>query len=99
MLIDLTIEKWQELNKGKEDFLVFKHSNSCPISAAAKEVIDKVALKKDVYMVVVQEDKTLSDYIAEDLKLKHESPQLIRVSNNNVLKSVSHYDINEEAYI
>lgn len=99
MLRKLDEKIWHELNKQGKDFLVFKHSNSCPISAAAKEVVDKVALKKDIYMVVVQDDRGLSDLIASDLSLKHESPQLIRVSDGKVLKQASHYDISEENYL
>lgn len=95
MLITLDQKKWHELNKSGEEFLVFKHSNSCPISAAAWEVVNKLAKKHDVYMLVVQDDKVLSDKIAQDINLKHESPQLIRISAGKVLKHASHYDINE----
>lgn len=99
MLINLDKGKWQELINSATDFLLFKHSNSCPVSAAAKEVVDKVSQRKDVYMVVVQEDRELSNIIADKLHLKHETPQLIRISKGQVLQHASHYDINEENYL
>lgn len=79
--------------------LLFKHSTQCPISAAAHEQVEKFGThtKHPVFMVKVIEDRPLSNHIAEQLKVRHASPQVLAVEDGRVVWNASHYDITERA--
>lgn len=69
----------------------FKHSETCPIS---RNVLDEVSnVAGQIWLVVVQESRLVSDAIAEKTDIKHESPQTIVVRNGNPIYHSSHYDI------
>lgn len=80
--------------------LLFKHSNTCPISATAyKQFIqfcDNNPGFPSVY-IVVQEDRHLSAEIAAKYHIKHESPQAILFKNGDVAWHDSHMNITEAA--
>lgn len=79
--------------------LVFKHSNSCPISYNAKTEVDSFIEKNknnSVYLVVVQENRTFSNELAEKLGVKHESPQLLVINDSKAERVLNHYDITRE---
>lgn len=83
-----------------EPVVIFKHSNTCPISAAARDRIEtginNNELTAPVFEVVVQENRSLSDTIAEELSVKHESPQVIIVRNGSAIANTSHHDVSAE---
>jgi bacillithiol system protein YtxJ len=73
--------------------LVYKHSATCPTSAWAQRNID--AWSGDhadwpVHRVTVQSARPVSDQIAEDLSLRHETPQAIIVRNGKMVKHLNH---------
>lgn len=72
---------------------ILKHSNVCPVSARAKEEVDKFAEGHDVYLVVVQEQRDLSSKLAEKLSVRHESPQFLRIEGGKATKVLNHGDI------
>ncbi len=65
---------------GEETAVLYKHSTTCPISAAAHRQMDAL-LERDpdapLYKVDVHSAKELSDTIVEKTGIEHESPQLI----------------------
>ena len=77
--------------------VIFKHSPRCIISRIVFDRFEK-DYKKTVENVefaivdVISQKKT-SNYISQIFKIRHESPQLILVKNNNVLLSFSHENI------
>ena len=76
--------------------LLFKHSSSCGISSGAKREMDSFLEANpdaEVYLLIVQEQRSLSGAIAEKLGVVHESPQLILVENGKALESWSHWKI------
>ena len=76
------------------DCLVFKHSTTCPVSAeAAREVraIDTTGLP--VYQVNVREQRDLSNWVAAQYGVTHQSPQLILVRGGKAVRSWSHWDV------
>ncbi|MCP5050956.1 MAG: bacillithiol system redox-active protein YtxJ [bacterium] len=86
--------------------LYFKHSTRCPISAGAKVEMDGFLennrsggeFNYDYELVDVISNRPRSSEVAEQLGVRHESPQLIIADdNNNVLWSASHYSITEES--
>lgn len=74
---------------------IFKHSSRCGISSVVLNRFEKqVKEKNETYFHVhIQGNRSLSDRIAEELKIRHESPQLIVLKNAKVLAHGSHYDI------
>jgi bacillithiol system protein YtxJ len=95
-----TLEEWTKLLEHSQEkaFWVFKHSDTCPISKAAwKEfqafVGEKSANETEFYMVEVKQARPVSNQIAEDLALKHESPQAILVGDKEMKWNASHGSI------
>ncbi|MBP6912061.1 MAG: bacillithiol system redox-active protein YtxJ [Candidatus Pacebacteria bacterium] len=80
-----------------QSILIFKHSNTCPVSAVAyKKIsigIDRGELKIPVHMLIVQESRSLSNFIAEKFDSTHESPQVILVRNQKAYWTESHRKI------
>lgn len=92
---------WQRLLERSEEepVLIFKHSTQCPISAAAWKEFEKFAAKTaerggvtNAFVKVI-ESRPVSNQIAEDLDVKHESPQAILLKNRRAVWSASHYQI------
>jgi len=82
-----------------ERVIILKHSVTCPISANAKKEVDIFLEENDninIYLVVVQEQREISNEIAERLKVKHESPQLLVIYHKKTIQVLNHYDITQE---
>lgn len=81
-----------------EPILIYKHSTTCPISARAQ---GRVQLLDDddpaVYEVVVQTSRPLSQKIAQEFGIQHESPQAILVDRGNPIWDASHSQITESS--
>ncbi|MGN7401413.1 bacillithiol system redox-active protein YtxJ [Cytobacillus praedii] len=77
-------------------FLLLKHSSTCPISHAAYEEYEKFVNENESvksFYLVVQEDRPLSNHIAENFQIKHESPQAILFNNGKPIWHASHWKI------
>ncbi len=94
-----SIEEWQlELAASQhKPRLVFKHSTVCPISAAAKEEFDSYVEdlrgtedEPEAVLVKVIESRPVSNRIADDLGVRHESPQLFYIENETASWHASH---------
>lgn len=89
-------EAFDQAVKSEEQLLLLKHSSTCPVSGAAYEEYESFANEhKDlnIYYLVVQEDRPLSNHIAETFHIKHESPQAILFKNGDVAWHASHWKI------
>ena len=78
-------------NSKKHPVVVFKHSNSCPISALAYREMQQ--LENDVAMVDVQSARDVSKELAEMTGIRHESPQVIVFVDGRAVWSASHYAV------
>lgn len=81
---------------GTLSYWLFKHSSTCPVSAAAWNEFNEYASlhpNQLFLFLVVQEDRELSKEIAEITQIKHESPQLMHFSSMKVDWHASHNDI------
>lgn len=78
-----------------EPVIVFKHSTTCPISAAAYAEMSQVP--NDVSLVVVQRARDVSREIEARTGLRHESPQAIILRNGEAVWNASHWSIKAEA--
>lgn len=83
----------------EEPVWVFKHSQICGISHAAKEQVDAYCAEHDdpVGIVVIQEHRPVSNHIAERLGRVHQSPQLFLVHGGAVQWAATHYSITKAA--
>ena len=75
--------------------LLFKHSNTCPVSARAYQQMQGV--KSPVSIVVVQTSRDLSREVAARTGVPHESPQALVLRNGEAVWSASHFDITADA--
>ena len=75
--------------------LVFKHSNSCGISARAHAEMAKLELP--VGLVVVQKARKVSDEIERRWGIGHETPQVLIVRGDEVVWNASHFEIKNAA--
>jgi bacillithiol system protein YtxJ len=74
-----------------EPVIIFKHSTTCPISAAAYRQMSK--LKEAVALVVVQRARDVSRAVEERTGIEHESPQAIILRNGEAVWNASHWSI------
>lgn len=80
--------------------LIFKHSSRCGISARALAVVRRFAETEPmvpVLIVPVIECRSASSYLAEQLGIRHQSPQAILLRRGRVLWHRSHSAISREA--
>ena len=75
--------------------LLFKHSNACPISAAAYEQMSRV--KGDVSIVVVQQSRDLAREVETRTGVRHESPQVLVLRDGAVVWTASHFAVTAAA--
>src|SRR5215212_9669199 len=71
--------------------VLFKHSTTCPISAAAYKQMAEV--EREVSLIVVQRAREVSSEIASRTGIRHESPQTIVLRNGEAVWNASHFDI------
>lgn len=96
--IPLTDEKeFAEILKksAEKPQLIFKHSTRCSISSMAKSRLDKADTPDSVdfnYLDLISY-RNLSNKIAKDLAVHHESPQVILIKNGECIYDESHSGI------
>lgn len=77
--------------------LIFKHSRTCGVSAEALEElqshIQDEALGVQYALVTVQTHREVSNAIASQLGVRHETPQAILVRSGQVIWSASHFRV------
>jgi bacillithiol system protein YtxJ len=80
--------------------LIFKHSTRCSISSMALNRIEKSDKLKntslDYYYLDLIKHRDLSNKIASDFSVPHESPQIILMQKGEVILDASHSEINAE---
>ena len=71
--------------------ILFKHSNTCGISARAYREMANVT--HPVGIVIVQRARPVSDEIARRWGLAHETPQVLIVRDGRLVWSASHFEV------
>ena len=73
---------------------LFKHSTRCPISSMAKSRIesgwDKELSSVPIYYLDLIKYRDISNYIADELNVRHQSPQLILIEGGKSIYNASH---------
>lgn len=79
--------------------LLLKHSATCPVSAGAHVQFEALDGPGDVarYVVVVQEARPVSTWLAEALDVPHETPQAVLIADGAAVHAVSHRHIRTSA--
>ncbi|MGG0381685.1 bacillithiol system redox-active protein YtxJ [Priestia endophytica] len=98
-----TLEEWNSIleNSTKRGQVILKHSTTCPVSAnALQEYNDYLENTPnhdlDYTLVKVIESRAVSNKIAEDMNVKHESPQIIFVKDKSKYWTASHWAVTTE---
>src|SRR5215510_6633334 len=103
MIFDLQQERDLEelLEKSKTDpVLIFKHSTRCGISMQAyEEFTDFMEGARELVcgVVLVIENRKLSNAIAERFKVRHESPQALLIKDGRSVWQASHWSITSDS--
>lgn len=75
--------------------VLFKHSTRCSVSLMAKRMLDSTwNLPIDAYFLDLLAHRDVSNAIAEELQVEHQSPQLIVVKDGEAIHHASHGAIN-----
>ena len=87
---------------GNDPVLIFKHSTTCPISAAAHAALQQALAGGDlagarVGLVRVIEERPLSQAIAARFAVTHQSPQAIVLRGGRAVWHASHQAITRQA--
>jgi bacillithiol system protein YtxJ len=96
----INLQSEEELNTLKErsfktPTIIFKHSTRCSISGMAKYRLDQSAQPEnsDFYILDLLKHRSLSNKIAEELNVWHESPQVLIIKNGECIYDESHSGI------
>jgi bacillithiol system protein YtxJ len=81
--------------------LLFKHSPTCGISAHVyynlMPLVREENLNANWFLISVRAHRDVSDLVAERLKVRHASPQVIVLRNGEVVWHGSHFGISERS--
>lgn len=72
--------------------VIFKHSTRCPVSSMARNRLEKAAQPENIdfhYLDLIRY-RSISNQIASDFGIHHESPQVILVINGKAVFNESH---------
>lgn len=89
-------EKLEDAYASSEEakVLLVKYSPSCVVNYLMKTLLEREwwddAMRMKTYIINPKTHKELSDKIARDLEIKHESPQAIIIENRKALYFASH---------
>jgi bacillithiol system protein YtxJ len=93
------LEQIQKESKHKKQVL-FKHSTSCGISQYAYEKLETnwnfSEVEFDFYYLDLLRFRTISDAVASEWKINHQSPQIIVIDKGIVSYTCSHHKISAE---
>ncbi|WP_276481046.1 bacillithiol system redox-active protein YtxJ [Paraflavitalea pollutisoli] len=85
-------------NSSEKPQIIFKDSLTCGISAYAKERLqtgyDLIKDKASFHYLDLLTFRPISNLIAQELKVTHQSPQIIVLKDKKVVYTTSHHAIN-----
>jgi bacillithiol system protein YtxJ len=77
---------------------IYKHSTRCSVSLFSMRRLNQVNCVENeqwLYIDVVA-DRSMSMALAEELSIRHESPQLIMLKDGKVIAHTSHQEVHED---
>ncbi|MGP4075673.1 bacillithiol system redox-active protein YtxJ [Halobacillus sp. K22] len=93
-----TKEDFTKVLESEPVFFLLKHSLTCPISAAAESEFERFSQHSEIpcYELFVQEARELSNQVASDFEVRHQSPQAILFNEQQVAWHDSHGAVTNE---
>ncbi|MCK0159790.1 bacillithiol system redox-active protein YtxJ [Allomuricauda sp. F6463D] len=91
------LEEIKENSKNKTQ-IIFKHSSTCGISRMVLNMFTKsydTQLDIVPHFLTIQSHRAISNAIAEEFGVRHESPQLLVIKNKEVVFHTSHGAISD----
>ena len=81
--------------------VIFKHSTRCSISSVAKNRLERSTQpsEMDFHFLDLIKLRSLSNKIAEEFKVYHESPQILVIKNGECIYDESHSGIDMEEIV
>jgi bacillithiol system protein YtxJ len=81
--------------------VIFKHSTRCSISSMAKSRLERATSFPDInyYLLDLIQHRNISQKIAEDFHVHHESPQILLIKDGNCVYDESHSGINMDEIV
>ena len=75
--------------------LIFKHSTRCSISTMALNRFERATTKPEIdfYFLDLIANRQISNAVAEQFKVHHESPQILLIKNGECIYDESHNGI------
>lgn len=99
----IILNSQEQLNQIKSSggyHAIFKHSTRCPVSMMAKRRFemgrDEIPQDLPVYYLDLLAYREISNAIAEQFSVHHESPQLLLIKDGECIYEASHSDITTE---
>ena len=97
----IVLEDYSQIQKAllqTEPFLVFKHSTRCSISSLVKSRFERKFNNTSIKLFYLDllRFRSLSNQLAHDFKIKHESPQVILIKGRTCIYHVSHNAIDAD---
>lgn len=88
------LEEIKEKSKSRPQ-LIYKHSVRCGVSSVVKSRLEKAKLPADIdyYYLDIIHFRAVSNKIAEEFKVYHESPQVLMIKNGECVYEESHMGI------
>lgn len=90
-------DQLEEIRNSNEPVVIFKHSTRCPVSGMAKRNVEFEAtlLPENVpaYFLDLIKYRDLSNLIADTWDVRHESPQILLIRNQQCIYHASHNEI------
>lgn len=92
-------DQWSDLLdlSQNQNVYIFKHSSRCGVSSMVLRRFEKqIKEREETYVYLhIQGFRSLSNWIEQELGIRHESPQLIVLRGAKVLAHDSHYALLE----
>ena len=96
-----TVDEIVSENSGNH--LIYKHSYSCGVCYFSKNKIESsindISARATLHFIDVKNARNISDYIAEQTGITHESPQVIVLKNGKPVWHSSHGSITAEGIL
>lgn len=95
-----TADQIESIKNQQNYSVIFKHSTRCSISMMVKKRFemdwDKLPGHLPLYFLDLIKHRSLSNQIADDFQVHHESPQLLLIKNGSCILDLSHGEISVE---
>ena len=88
-------------NSNTKPQVIFKHSTRCSISSVAKNRLERSEQpdEMDFHFLDLIKYRSISNQVAENFKVYHESPQVLVIKNGECIYDESHSGIDMEEII